>query len=436
MPIDVLMPKLSPTMTEGRLANWTVNEGDDVSMGDIIAEVETDKATMEVEATEDGKIHQIIGEVGKMISVGIPIAVLAEDGEDVPADYKPEAPVEAVEEKVEEAAPAAPTSVASAAPVVAAPAPAPVAVAAPAPVVAPSAPAASNGKVTASPLAKRLADWYELPLDQIPGSGPNGRIVKKDVMDVKENGLPQSATAGGSFGLSYAPTAPKPQVKEDLSMMRRVIAERLTESKQTVPHFYLTADVRMNKLLELRAEINAAANGAYKLTVNDFIIKACALALRDNPNANAAFQGDHLLHLGDVDMSVAVAIDGGLITPIVRQADQKPLPVLSTEMKQLVVKAKEGKLQPHEYQGGSFSISNLGMYGVKEFKAIVNPPQACILAVGASEDKVVVEKGEMKVASVMTVSLSVDHRVIDGALGAEVLASIKEYLESPIKMML
>lgn len=434
MPIDVLMPKLSPTMTEGRLASWTVNEGDEVSMGDIIAEVETDKATMEVEATEDGKIHKIIGEVGNMISVGVPIAVLAEDGEEVPADYTPVAAAPA-----EEKAPApasAPTTVEAPK---AAPAPAPVAVqpvAVPAPVVAPSAPTAAKGKVTASPLAKRLAEWYNLPLEQIPGSGPNGRIIKKDVMDVKENGLPQTATAGGSFGLSYTPTQPKAQVREELSMMRRTIAQRLTESKQTVPHFYLTADVRMDKLLEMRQEINAAANGTYKLTVNDFIIKACALALRDNPTANASWQGDHLLHLGDVDMAVAVAIDGGLITPILRQADQKPLPVLSTEMKQLAAKAKEGKLQPHEYQGGGFSISNLGMYGVKEFKAIVNPPQACILAVGASEEKVVVENGEMKVASVMTVSLSVDHRVVDGALGAEVLASIKEYLESPIKMVL
>lgn len=421
-------------MTEGRLANWTVNVGDEVSMGDIIAEVETDKATMEVEATEDGKIHQILGEVGNMITVGVPIAVLAEDGEEVPADYKPEVKAEPVEQKAEETPAAAPTSVESPA----VPAPAPVAVqpvAAPAPVIAPTAPTA-NGKVTASPLAKRLADWYNLPLEQIPGSGPNGRIVKKDVMDVKENGLPQTASAGGSFGLSYTPTAPKAQTKEELSMMRRTIAQRLTESKQSVPHFYLTADVRMDKLLEMRQEINAAANGTYKLTVNDFIIKACALALRDNPHANASFQGDHLLHLGDIDMAVAVAIDGGLITPILRQADQKPLPVLSTEMKQLAAKAKEGKLQPHEYQGGGFSISNLGMYGVKEFKAIVNPPQACILAVGASEEKVVVDNGDMKVASVMTVSLSVDHRVIDGALGAEVLASIKDYLQNPIKMVL
>lgn len=427
MPIDVLMPQLSPTMTEGRLAGWLKKEGDKVATGDIIAEVETDKATMEVEATEDGIIHTIIGEVGADITVGAPIAVLAEEGEDVPKDYKPTsqaAPTPAEEEKPAEAKTPAPTPTPQPAP--AAPQPVPAA-----PVSQPiSAPQPSaTGRIIASPLAKKLASKLGVNLATLHGTGPGGRIVKKDV----ETG-PVAATGAG-------PIMRQEDVLEKHSPMRKAIAARLTSSKQYTPHFYVQADVQMDSLLEIRQQINSTApkNGdvpAYKVTVNDFVVKACAMALAKHPAANAGWTEENMLHYGNVDMSVAVAIEGGLITPIVRNADQKSVVAISGEVKQLAAAAKAGKLKPEQYEGGSFSISNMGMYGVDAFSAIINPPQAAILACGAAKPKAVAdEEGNIYSAQVMTITLSVDHRVIDGALAAELMETIRTTLENPASML-
>lgn len=415
MPIDVLMPQLSPTMSEGRLAKWTVNVGDEVSSGDIIAEVETDKATMEVEATDDGFIHSIIGEVGSDIKVGTPIAVMREEDEDVPADYKPEAPV--VEEAAEEtgveassegAAPAASGGVMVQKKVQLAP---------DLPVVHPK----GDDRVVASPVAKRIAEKEGINLSKVQGSGPRGRIVKEDI---------EQAMLGSGARVNRGNDAKAPHTP-----MRKAVAGRLTESKQEIPHFYLTNKVKMDALLEARKQLNSRANGSYKLTVNDFIIKACGLALANYPEANATWYDDAMVQFGNVDISVAVSIDGGLITPIVFNADQKSLVKCSNEMKGLIKQAREGSLKPEQFQGGGFSISNLGMFGVTEFKAIVNPPQAAILAVGATEVMPVVENGHITTASIMNLSLSVDHRVIDGALAAELLADIKMYLENPILLV-
>ncbi len=412
MPIDLLMPQLSPTMTEGRLTSWLKKEGDKISAGDVIAEVETDKATMEVEATDDGILHQIIGKAGDDIQVGVPIAILAEEGEDVKSDYKPTSKV--VEKPAETAVPAA--------------APAPVAMPAPAaPVAAASAPtpaAASGGaRVKASPLAKRLAQKMGVALGSIMGSGPHGRIIKKDVQ------TGQRGSVGNTPIVRHADTS------EKVAPMRKAIAARLTAAKQHVPHFYLTADVEMDAVLEARAQINDYTN--VKLTVNDFIIKACANALANNPQANAAWANDSVVTYGNVDMSVAVSIEGGLITPIVQNADQKSLMQISTEIKELATAARANSLKPEQYEGGSFTVSNLGMYGVKEFSAIINSPQAAILACGAAKAQVLADpdSGEFYAASVMSITMSVDHRVIDGALGAELLADIKAYLENPITML-
>lgn len=433
MPIDVLMPQLSPTMTEGRLARWTRKEGDAIKAGDVIAEVETDKATMEVEASDDGVIHSIIGKPGEDLLVGMPIAVLKKAGETVAADYKPTSkaphkstgdavPVAGGDMAVETPASTQRHETVQQVPVVST-------------AILPKinggavAPAAAHGggaHVKASPLARRLAKDKGVSLNELNGSGPGGRIVAKDIAQ------------GGSRAVVR-----KPDIVEKLTPMRKAIASRLLSSKQTVPHFYLTAKVQMDGLMDLRAQLNghfmglAEANGgkAAKLTVNDFIVKACGLALRDNPAANAAWNGDSIVMFGNVDISVAVAIEGGLVTPIVSNADQKPLVQLSGEVKQLAADARAGKLKPEQYEGGSFSISNLGMYGVDEFSAIINPPQAAILACGATTETVLVEDGDMFAAQVMTMTLSVDHRVIDGALGAELLASIKHYLETPALML-
>lgn len=430
MPIDVLMPQLSPTMIEGRLAKWLKKEGDAISAGTVIAEVETDKATMEVEASDDGILHVLIGKEGEDLPVGAPIAVLRGKAETVAADYKPTskaavvaAPAAAVAAPAGEAVAAAP--VAAVAPVVAMPAAilpkintggATVAVA------AVKGAAQSGGHVKASPLARRLADEKGVDLARIAGTGPQGRVVAEDVLHARGGGVQTI--------MRYADSVQK------LTPMRKAIAAKLTASKQTVPHFYLSTSVRMDRLMDVRAQLNAHLEAQkIKVSVNDFIIKACALALADYPAANAAWNGDSVVQFGNVDISVAVAIDGGLITPIVANADQKPLATISAEAKQLAADARAGKLKPEQYEGGSFSLSNLGMFGVESFSAIINPPQAAILAVGAATERAIVTDGGIEIGSVMDMTISVDHRVIDGALGAEVLGAIKRYLENPVALI-
>lgn len=424
MPIEILMPALSPTMSEGTLARWLKNEGDAVKSGDVIAEIETDKATMEFEAVDEGIIGKILVPAGTSgVKVNTLIAILLEEGEDASV-------LSAAPKVVPAVAAAAP--VASPAPVAAAPAVAPVAVQA-------------GDRVFASPLAKRLAAGAGLDLKAVTGSGPHGRVVKADVEAALKGGgagAPTPAAAPVAAAAPKATAAPaaanpfEPAYEEvPNSLMRKVIARRLTEAKQTVPHFYLTIDCEVDALLKVRAELNGRSD-SYKLSVNDFVIRAVALALRKVPAANASWGEDAIKLYKDVDVSVAVATPNGLITPIVRHADHKGLAAISNEMKELATKAKDGKLKPEEFQGGGFTISNLGMYGIKEFAAIINPPQGCILAVGAGEQRPVVKNGALAIATVMTCTLSVDHRVVDGAVGAEFLAAFKKLVEDPLAMLL
>ena len=438
MPIQILMPALSPTMEEGKLAKWTVAEGDQVSAGDVIAEIETDKATMEVEAVDEGVMGKIlIAEGAEGVKVNTPIAVLLEDGESA-AD-------------ISSGAAAAPVNGPAEAPVAAEPAPV---AAAP----APAAPSANGARVFASPLARRLAAEAGLDLGKVTGSGPHGRIVKADVETAKAGGgaaaapaAAPSAAIGGVPAVSPQPSAPSaPDISQIKAMfdgrnyeevtldgMRKTIAQRLTEAKQTIPHFYLTREVGLDALLELRKQMNAKGEArGVKLSVNDYIIKACALALQEIPDANAAFAGDRLLKFKASDVAVAVAIEGGLFTPVIRDAEAKALAQISSEMKDLAERARKRRLAPHEYQGGSFAISNLGMFGVREFSAVINPPQGSILAVGAGQQRVVVKDGAPAVATQMSLTLSVDHRVMDGALGAQFLAAICGYLEDPMGMLM
>lgn len=424
MPIEILMPALSPTMTEGNLANWLKKEGDTVKAGEVLCEIETDKATMEVEAVDEGTLGKILVQGGTQdVKVNAPIALLLEEGEDAKAldGYKPavaEAKPEAPKKETKtEAAPAAPAAPAFVAP------PAPTFNTAPA-----AAPVANNtgGRIKASPLAKRLAKEKGIDLSRLQGSGPHGRIVKAD--------LDNAPVGGGSGGVVRR--NPTEVTAFPNNNMRKVIAKRLLESKQFVPHFYLSIDVELDALLSARAAINAKGAGAYKVSVNDMIIKASALAMRDVPMSNASWTDDAIMQYNNVDISVAVAIDGGLITPIIRNADQKTLPQISIEMKDLASRAKAGKLQPEEFQGGGFSISNLGMMGIKNFSAIVNPPQSCIMAVGAGEERMVVKNGEPQIANVVSLTISCDHRVVDGAVGADFLAAFKGYMEEPILMFL
>jgi pyruvate dehydrogenase E2 component (dihydrolipoamide acetyltransferase) len=418
MPINILMPALSPTMTEGTLAKWIKKEGDVVKAGQVIAEIETDKATMEVEAVDEGVIGKILVAAGTTgVAVNTPIAVLLEEGENA--------------------------SSISAAPAAAAPKPAPTAApTAPVAAAAPSAPApASSGtRVFASPLARRIAEQKNIDLKSLHGSGPHGRIVKSDVENAKAGAsAPQVAKS--------APTSSGPDAKQLADMLgmdytevpnnniKKVTARRLTEAKQTIPHFYLSVDCVLDNLMAARASMNEAADGAYKLSVNDFIIKANAMALKAYPPANVSWTDDAILQYKHADISIAVATPNGLITPIIKAAETKSLSEISNEMKDLAKRAKEGKLKPVEFQGGSFSISNLGMFGVKNFQAIVNPPQSCIMAVGAGEERVVVEGGQMVVRTVMTVTLSTDHRSVDGAVGAEYLQFFKKFIENPVLML-
>jgi pyruvate dehydrogenase E2 component (dihydrolipoamide acetyltransferase) len=432
MPIEITMPALSPTMTEGNLAKWVKKEGDKIKSGEVIAEIETDKATMEVEAVDEGILGRIVVPAGtEGVKVNAVIALIQADGEDKKAldAWKPKV-VEAP--KVE----AAPAAAASAAPV-AATAPvaasvAPVASKAPAAPVASTAVAAprTGGRVKASPLAKRIAAQKHIDLSSVIGSGPGGRVVRADVENYT------GASGGGAVRRNAVEFVQVPN-----NSMRKVIARRLLESKQQVPHFYLTVEVELDAMMEARAQLNAHATAkagkeapAYKLSVNDMVIKAVALAMRDKPNCNVSWYDDAIIQYNNVDVSVAVATDGGLITPIVRNADQKSLSQISNEMKDLAGRARANKLKPEEFQGGGFSISNLGMYGVKTFQAIINPPQACILAVGAGETKLVMRGGVVKEIQVMNATLSVDHRAVDGALGAEFLQVFKRYMEQPLLM--
>ncbi len=420
MPIEVLMPALSPTMTEGNLAKWIKKEGDKVKSGEVLCEIETDKATMEVEAVDEGVLGKIlVAEGSQNVAVNSLIALLLDDGED-------KAALEGYSAKA-----AAPNA---AAPVAAVSAP-------PATATAPVVTASSGERVFATPLAKVVAAQEGVDLSKVQGTGPHGRIVKDDVKD--------ALAGGGAKAVSAKPVAVSvgrnPVVFTEIpnNMMRKTIAKRLTESKQQVPHFYLSIDVELDQLLAARARMNAAAEAAagkagtpaYKLSVNDIIIKAVAMGLRDVPAANASWTDAAIQQYNNVDVSVAVALDGGLITPIVKNADQKSLGTISNEMKDLIVRARAGKLAPEEFQGGGFSISNLGMYGIKNFNAIVNPPQGCILAIGAGEERVVVKKGEFKAVNAMTVTLSCDHRVVDGAVGAEFLGAFKRYIEDPVMMV-
>jgi pyruvate dehydrogenase E2 component (dihydrolipoamide acetyltransferase) len=433
MAINILMPALSPTMTEGTLARWLKKQGESVKAGDVIAEIETDKATMEVEAVDEGVLGKILVADGtEGVKVNAPIAILVQEGEAVPDSAAP-APAAAPEAaKVAEQDAQAPKAGAA----------------------APAANGHDKGeRIFASPLAKRVARDTGVDLKGINGSGPNGRIVRADVEAAK---TAPAAAAPAPAAAAPEPTpaakpAPAPMATRAAAItaphnlvphttMRRVIAKRLTESKQSVPHFYLTMDIELDALLKLRGELNARSAkdgaGSFKLSVNDMVIKAAAIALRRVPKVNASFTEEGVAFYEDVDVSVAVAIPDGLITPIIRKADQKGLATISNEMKDLGLRARAGKLKPEEFQGGGFSVSNLGMFGVKDFQAIINPPQAAILAVGAGEQRPVVKDGALAIATVMSATLSVDHRVVDGALGAEWLQAFKAIIQEPLNLML
>ncbi|MEC8216317.1 MAG: pyruvate dehydrogenase complex dihydrolipoamide acetyltransferase [Pseudomonadota bacterium] len=413
MAIDILMPALSPTMETGTLAKWTVAVGDAVRSGDVIAEIETDKATMEVEAVDDGILASImVAEGSEGVAVGTPIGRLAEDGESpddvaaAPASTAPVAP-EPAAAPVEE-----PTQ----------PTPAPV----PAPAAVSSAPA---NRIFASPLARRIAADRGVDLASLSGSGPHGRILRRDVEAAET-----------------APAAVRPAVDQAVvqgastlepnSQMRRIIASRLQESKQTAPHFYLTVDCEIDALLAARRQMNDQAPEGVKISVNDLVIRAAAMALIKVPKANASWEGENTRLFTHADIAMAVAVDGGLVTPVIWAAEKKGLAEIASVSRDLATRARDGKLAPEEFTGGSFTISNLGMYGVREFAAVINPPQGAILAVGAGEQRPVVKDGQLAVATVMTVTLSADHRVVDGAVGAEWLQAFKGYVEAPVTMLL
>jgi len=431
MSIEIFMPALSPTMEKGTLAKWLVKEGDTVESGDVIAEIETDKATMEVESIDDGTVAKILVDEGTDdVPVGQIIAVLAEEGEDV-ADIKvpvaTAAPAQETEEKLVPARVSAETADSQK--------PAPISQ--PASATATAAPTVSGERVKASPLARRLAEQKGLDLAAVSGTGPYGRIVKRDVENAKASVSAQSAASAQTVPApTYGPND-IPFREEKLSGMRKVIAKRLTESKQTVPHFYLTIECEIDTLLEQRKVLNVQGEkDGIKISVNDFIIRAAALALKKVPAANVQYAGDKMYWYERADVSVAVAIEGGLVTPVVRGACEKGLAAISADMKELAGKARDGKLMPEEYAGGTISISNLGMYGIKEFSAVINPPQGSILAIGAGVQKPIVKNGDLAVGTVMSVTMSCDHRAIDGAVGAEYLAAFKAYIENPIIMLL
>ena len=432
MPHKVLMPALSPTMTEGKLAKWVKKEGDAVKAGDVIAEIETDKATMEVEAVDEGTLAKIVIPEGTDgVKVNSLIALLLEEDEDASAldSVSTDAPKKEVPKTVTPAN--QPTAEASKS--------------APSMAVATPKQAQESGRVFASPLAKRLAKEKGIDLSSIKGSGPHGRIVKADLDGAKAGAAKPAAQqqSGGTFtpasssinAASLADAYGIPYSLQPNSGVRKVIARRLSESKQTVPHFYLTIDCELDALLAVRKQVNDAADG-FKLSVNDFIIKATAVALKKYPAANVSWTDDNIVQYERADVSVAVASDNGLITPIITDAANKSLKQVSKEMKDLGGRAKEGKLKPHEFQGGTISVSNLGMFGIREFSAIINPPQAAILAIGAGGERAVAKNGQLTVANVMTVTASFDHRAIDGAVGAEFLQVFKNLIENPMGLLL
>ena len=444
MTINILMPALSPTMEEGNLAKWLVKEGDTVSSGDVIAEIETDKATMEVEAVEEGTVGKlVVAEGTEGVKVNEVIAVLLEEGES--ADDIGEISSGGGAPKSEAPKSEAPKSEKPAEAKTGSPAPEP---ASAGDGKAPAAPRGKDGRIFASPLARRIAKDKGIDLSQVKGSGPKGRIVKADVESFEPSKAAPSkapeAAAAPAPAMAAGPSADQvARIYEDrdyeeikLDGMRKTIAARLTEAKQQIPHFYLRRDIEIDALLAVRKKMNAQGEKqGFKLSVNDFIIKACAAALQRVPEANAVWAGDRILQMKASDVAVAVAIDGGLFTPVIRDAQAKGLAQLSEEMKDLATRARDRKLAPHEYQGGSFAISNLGMYGIDNFDAVINPPHGSILAVGAGVQKPVVRGGELGIATVMSVTLSVDHRVIDGALGAQFLDAIKANLEDPMMML-
>jgi len=423
MPIEILMPALSPTMEEGTLTKWLVKEGDEVASGDLLAEIETDKATMEFEAVDEGVIGQILVPEGQEnVPVNTVIAILLEDGETATdiTSAPPAAPLAATPEV--EPAPKPSTATAQI-----------------------THTGTKETRLFATPLARRIAADTGLDLARVTGSGPKGRIVKADVENAATQ--PQTTVAPSAAAPAAKPSPDADAIKamftdrefEEVKLdgMRKIIAARLTEAKSTIPHFYLRRDIHLDALLKLRSQMNKGLESrGIKLSVNDYIIKACALALQDVPDCNAVWAGDRILRLKPSDVAVAVAIKGGLFTPVLRDSDTKTLSTLSAEMKDLAARARTRKLAPHEYQGGSFAISNLGMMGIQNFDAVINPPHGSILAIGAGEKKPVVDaSGELAIATVMSVTLSVDHRVIDGALGAEFLTAVKAYIEDPISML-
>ena len=467
MPTQILMPALSPTMEEGKLAKWLVKEGDTVKSGKVIAEIETDKATMEVEAVDEGVVHQILIAAGtEKVKVNTPIAILLAEGEKAgaaPAAANKPAPTVAPAPKPASPAPGAPAAAMTASP---SPAPGafqrpPILGAMPALAGAPPTPLAGS-RMFVSPLARRLAKDNGIDLSRVQGSGPHGRIIQRDIEQARSSGAAKGPTAltpvidnsAAMQPMSSANVAGIQPMADDKILalyekdsfevlphdgMRRIIAERLTQSKSTVPHFYLSVDVRLDTLLSARERLNARSpkDGprAYKLSVNDFIIKALALALQNVPAANATWTTQGMLRHRHSDVGVAVAIEGGLFTPVIKHAELKTLAEISNEMKDLAARARKRRLAPHEYQGGTTSISNLGMFGIKSFDAVINPPHATILAVGAGEKTPVVNGDKIEVATVMSATMSCDHRVVDGALGAELLNSFKSFLEDPVRML-
>jgi pyruvate dehydrogenase E2 component (dihydrolipoamide acetyltransferase) len=450
MSIQILMPALSPTMEEGKLAKWLVKEGDTVKSGDILAEIETDKATMEFEAVDEGRIGKILVPEGTAgVKVNAPIAILLGEGESAGTADIPAVMTLTKEVVAEVAKPKAVVQVISAPAPIKAPAAAPVP--APAPKAASPAPAPTGARLFASPLARRIARQNGIDLATLAGSGPRGRIVKSDVESAKP-GLSKPATApaaqptaaAAATGFAPLPDArlfykPDDYVEIPHDLMRKSIAKRLSSAAASIPHFYLTVDCRIDGLLDARTRLNDASpngEGAYKLSVTDFIVKAVALALQHVPEVNASWTDTAILRHKHADVGVAVALDFGLITPIVFHAEEKGLVVISNEVKSLAERARAKKLKPQEYEGGGFAISNLGMFGIKNFTAVINPPHAAILAVGAGEPRAVVVDGKLEIATVMTVTMSCDHRVIDGATGARFLQVFKQYIEEPAAMLL
>jgi len=437
MPIQILMPALSPTMTEGSVARWLKKEGDEIHSGDVIAEIETDKATMEYEAVDEGRLGKIIVPEGAQgIKVNQPIAVLLEEGEDASA--------------IGDVAAAAPAALPASAIPQPSPPPSPAEAPKTAPPPAPTALEAANGhdtdtsRIFASPLARRMAAQAGLDLSAIKGSGPQGRIVKADIDTALSRGPAPTARATTQApaarppqpAVPFAPvTGDPPFTEKPHSQMRRVIARRITESKQTVPHFYMTVDCEIDEMLRIREVLNAS-DKTLSVSVNDFVIRAAGLALRQVPAANASWSENAIILWERADIAMAVALEDGLITPIIRGADQKGLQQIAAETKELAGRARAGKLKLEEFQGGTFSISNLGMYGIREFAAVINPPHGCILAVGAGAPRPVVKNGQLTVATVMSCTLSCDHRAVDGAVGAQFLGAFKRLTDEPARMLL